>query len=335
MSNADVRHHLFIAGTGRAGTSFLVRYLQAVGLETHISKSGDSQWAESANAGLEDMPVAQPNETLPYVIKSPWIAEFIEQLLENKGIAVDAFIIPVRDLREAAESRIILELCSFYENVDWASSFDSMWRERGFTSGGGVFSLDPVDQERLLAVGFARLVQRLVRANIPIVFLDFPRIVEDPDYLYEQVRSFIPKSVDREAARKCHLLLADPDKVRVANEQIVLAQTVPDGASAPLNPDVGARSACDQRDAAFERLDLIALRREIAKRKKDLRDFKDMASARRRIDEIEALNAGLAGERDGLARERNALQQEVARLRAKEERRLSRVIKRFFKRFTS
>jgi hypothetical protein len=37
--NKIPRRHLLIAGTGRAGTSFLVRYLSALGLETEIDRS--------------------------------------------------------------------------------------------------------------------------------------------------------------------------------------------------------------------------------------------------------------------------------------------------------
>jgi hypothetical protein len=48
---------MLIAGTGRAGTSFLVRYLSALGLETEIERSGQSQWDDVANAGLETMPL--------------------------------------------------------------------------------------------------------------------------------------------------------------------------------------------------------------------------------------------------------------------------------------
>ena len=43
--------HLFIAGTGRAGTSFLVRYLTALGLDTRLTRHGEEGWDEEAHAG--------------------------------------------------------------------------------------------------------------------------------------------------------------------------------------------------------------------------------------------------------------------------------------------
>lgn len=64
-------NHLLIAGTGRAGTSLLVRYLNALRLTTHITRSNrQTHLIEDANAGLEDL-ILHGGENLPYVVKSP------------------------------------------------------------------------------------------------------------------------------------------------------------------------------------------------------------------------------------------------------------------------
>ena len=47
--------HLAIAGTGRAGTSFLVRYLTELGLDTHLARHGeDGSWDEVPQCGIGD-----------------------------------------------------------------------------------------------------------------------------------------------------------------------------------------------------------------------------------------------------------------------------------------
>src|SRR5271170_1882476 len=70
--------HLVIAGTGRAGTSFLVRYLTELGLDTTLARNGDrAGWDAEANAGLENMLISDAD--LPYVVKSPWICEYVDQ----------------------------------------------------------------------------------------------------------------------------------------------------------------------------------------------------------------------------------------------------------------
>ena len=74
-------HHLVIAGTGRAGTSFLVRYLTELGLDTSLSRQGEAAfWDEAANAGLEEFPIVGSGANLPYVVKSPWTGDCIERL---------------------------------------------------------------------------------------------------------------------------------------------------------------------------------------------------------------------------------------------------------------
>jgi hypothetical protein len=91
------RRHLLIAGTGRAGTSFLVRFLTELGLETHISRFGENPWDQAAQAGLEDLPVAAALENLPHVFKSPWAYQFIEQMLADPAIELEGVIIPMRE----------------------------------------------------------------------------------------------------------------------------------------------------------------------------------------------------------------------------------------------
>jgi len=212
------RRHLLIAGTGRAGTSFLVRFLAELGLETHISRFGEDPWDDAAQAGLEDLPVAAGLENLPYIFKTPWAYQFIEQMLADSAIAFDAVIIPMRDLVEAAASRSIVQLQAIHGRAPWMAQMDNTWEDWGDTAGGAVFSLNPVDQARLLALGFHRLVNRLVLAEVPLIFVAFPRMVQDTDYLIGKLRPVIPASVTLEQARQSHRRVADAALVRVGEE---------------------------------------------------------------------------------------------------------------------
>ena len=205
--------HIIIAGTGRTGTTFLVQYLTELGLDTHVSRQGFGQMDANANAGLEDMPLVAAAETLPYVIKAPWIGECVDEILASPGIQIDAAILPVRDLVEAASSRIILELRALHQNAPWmAQQFGKTWENWAVTSGGAIFSLNPVDQARILAVSFHRLIQRLVDARIPMLFLGFPRFVEDGDYLFEQLRSILPETVTPQQALAAHQRIAQRER---------------------------------------------------------------------------------------------------------------------------
>lgn len=249
------KHHLLITGTGRAGTSFLVRYLHALGLETHFSRFGEhAAWHEEANAGAENLPLSSLDAQLPYVVKSPWAAEFIEQMLTDPDIVLDAAVIPVRNLEDAAESRAIVELRDIAEQDDFMTKFEQPWAHRGRTPGGMVYSLHPLDQARILALGFHHLIERLTAAEIPVLFLSFPRLVQDAAYLHAKLSPLLPMPVTPEAARAAHASCADPGMIRV-----------------------GAQG----RDRTLEILDRVALAREIERLRERISGMETEASSAR------------------------------------------------------
>ncbi len=248
--DASPRRHLIIAGTGRAGTTFLVRYLSAMGLDTHISRHGnEAQLDEAAQAGLEDFPLGPDADDLPYVIKNPMLYEFVDQVLTSEKIKLDGVIIPVRNLREATSSRLILERRSMYEHLPWLGFMDKAWDTVGNVPGGLIFSLNALDEARTLSMGLHLLIERLVQANVPMVFLNFPRIITDAGYLFEKLAPFLPAGTTAQAAADAHAKLADPEKVRTERET-----AAPEGAAA-------ATSAGD----IDSQVDRIALLREFAR----------------------------------------------------------------------
>jgi len=209
-------NHVVIAGTGRAGTSFLVQYFDACGLETHLTSNPTAQLDENANAGLEDLPLPGYHNS-PYVMKSPWLYEIVDKLVERDDITLDAVIIPIRDIVEAATSRVVLEMRARYgdENLDFNVAQWSTWAR---TAGGVVYSLNPLDQARVLAMGFHETVRTLVQKDVPIIFLDFPRLVNDGEYLWAKLSPILRDRINREAAIAAHAKLALPSKVRVGEE---------------------------------------------------------------------------------------------------------------------
>lgn len=282
------RHHLCIAGTGRAGTSFLVRYLAEVGLQTHLAIHDEPAWYDDANAGLEDLPVPGLEAHLPYVIKSPWLSEFLHNVLDNPNIEVDCVVIPMRDLIEAATSRIVLELQAIHKVQPWLLDSGHTPETWGLTPGGAVFSLNPLDQGRLLATSFFQLVERLVRADIPILFLSFPRLVEDRQYLFDKLRPFLPPELTREQAVAAHARVADMAKVRVGSELQRPVETTP---VSTKWPGIGYPSVA--------RLDLIATRRDVHRLNKNLAEVvADCQAVTAEVDKLRELCATVRAERD-------------------------------------
>ena len=248
--------HLIIAGTGRAGTSFLVRYLTELGLDTTLARNGErAGWDSEANAGLENLLLSGAD--LPYVVKSPWIGEYIDQVLKEEQFKIDAFIVPVRDLVEAATSRVVLERRAIHQHNPWmVDQLERTWETYGHTPGGLVYSLNPLDQARLLAVQFHQLVLKVAEAGIPLVFPAFPRIAGDWDYLHKCLQPILPLKIPEDVARATHGRVAEAAKVRVTGEI---------GNDGPSNVIYRSQVKSGAHYPSLTEIDNIALRREIGR----------------------------------------------------------------------
>lgn len=212
-------HHAVIAGTGRAGTTFLVDFLAACGLDVGGAKSDDS-WYPRAQAGRE---IALDDETRPYVVKDPWLFSYC-RALDLSNLTVDILIIPVRDLTEAASSRVHQERLGM---------IDAGWAHRsnvgvfGSTPGGVIYSVDIDDQRHLLAEGLHELVFWASQNRIPVCLLAFPRLVEDREYLIEMLQPWLAEHCSAEEAREAFDATSQPEKVNAFHGG--RATTTPDG----------------------------------------------------------------------------------------------------------
>jgi hypothetical protein len=170
-------HHIIISGTGRAGTTFLIQLLTSLGFDTGFANV-EGAIDPNCNAGME-RDLRQPDA--PYIVKSPWLCDYLDALMEQTDIVIDHAIIPVRDLFSAAESR---------RNVVQRSNTDLSPSQIP----GGLWHTDRAEeQEAILASQFYKLIYTLVKREIPMTFLYFPRLVHDPEYLYDSLRFLLHK----------------------------------------------------------------------------------------------------------------------------------------------
>ncbi|MBT2336881.1 hypothetical protein J7E49_23620 [Variovorax paradoxus] len=306
------KNHLMIAGTGRAGTTFLVQYLAACGLDTHLARHpAANTYNEDANAGLEDLPFDNPD--LPYVVKSPWLYAYATRLLADPSIVLDAVIFPMRSIVEASTSRVVNELRARYA-VEGLPDDCRLWESWGTTPGGIVYSLNPIDEARLLALGFHELMHTLVKYDVPLVMLDFPRLVEDPDYLYDKLHPVIGAKVDRERALSAHRETAVPAKVRVGRE--LAAHTAGPRPQEPRTQAPGIEfpsQATLDRVAIKRELDKAVSERAVLQRKLD-EAIAGRAERQRELDEAIANGEACRRELDESLRSQAALTQNLERL---------------------
>ena len=173
------RRHVIISGTGRAGTTALVQLLTDLGLDTGFTDLSSGLF-EFASAGMS-LDIRRPDA--PYIIKSPWLCDYLDEVLQGGDVIIDHAIVPVRDLYSAAESRRVVT-----EKAD-----RSIYPDR--VPGGLWHTEDPARQEAVLAGQLYKLVYAIAKHEIPLTLLHFPKFICDPEYLYKQIL-FVLKDVD-------------------------------------------------------------------------------------------------------------------------------------------
>lgn len=173
-----------ISGTGRAGTTFLVTLLTHLGLDTGFGIE-DTAVPAIARAGLErDIRAADA----PHIVKSPYFCDFADEILALP-IRIEHAIIPVRLFDAAAASRAHVQKLATGAADGETSVCGGLW---------------DTDQEHkqvgVLRLKFTKLIEALVRHDIPMTFLWYPRLVRDPDYLFAKLK-FLLDPIDRTAFR--------------------------------------------------------------------------------------------------------------------------------------
>jgi hypothetical protein len=166
-----------------------------------------------ARAGLERN-LLDPRAA--YVVKDPWLFSYCDQI-DPGEVEVEALLVPVRELAASATSRILQERITMAESF-WSDLQPS--DVHGMVPGGAVYSLDPVDQARILAVGFHRLILWATTRRIPLFLLEFPRIVGDGEYLIDTLWPWLGEHCERDRAVEAFVSVADPGLVRVDGGQV-------------------------------------------------------------------------------------------------------------------
>lgn len=168
-----MRKHVVITGTGRAGTSYLVELLTFLGLDTGFTPESVSSLKDSVGrAGLEHNIL---HDNCPYIIKSPWFCDVADEVLQRDDINIVHVFVPIRHLQAAAESRRFV--------TQSGSVYGGLWHTDSQEEG---------VQEGVLANQFYKLMLALSKTDIQVTLLNYPRITQDPVYLYNKLLPILP-----------------------------------------------------------------------------------------------------------------------------------------------
>lgn len=190
------KHHLLITGTGRTGTTFLVKLLTMLDFYTGFSKEQVTA-GKSLTAGLEHQGIGG---NLPYVIKNPKLMWLLPELLRKNKVVIDHILLPMRDINAAAESR--------RENVRKSSAQVAPQDVVGGLEGVS----NPAEQEIFFLRQYYDFMEFVSQYHIPITLLQYPRLVLDGEYLYEKLYPIL-SAIPKNHFLKVFRMLSDPSLV--------------------------------------------------------------------------------------------------------------------------
>jgi len=183
------KHHLLISGTGRTGTTALTTFLHALGVKTVVGGID-----KNSRAGWE----ATLTPDAPYLIKSPFLCDTLDECVNNNDVIIDGLIVPIRDLYSAAESR---------RSVQRKSGSDV----KPVPGGLWCANMESGVQEGILAIKLYNLIYKATQLNITPIFIDFDRLIRDSEYLWENLIPFLPANVNKERFTYLHKAHFNPN----------------------------------------------------------------------------------------------------------------------------
>lgn len=166
---------ILITGTGRCGTTFLIHLYTYLGYKTGWSREecdAELHKIKGLRGGIEHGVGGERAEKAK-VIKNPYFLFQREEVFKKYNI--EKIVLPIRDLDAASKSR-----------EHQSESLDSL--HGGFTHG-----VDNIqDQSTINARGVYNFIEFVTKKEIELIIISFPRIINDPEYLYRKLFNGIP-----------------------------------------------------------------------------------------------------------------------------------------------
>jgi hypothetical protein len=164
-----VKNVTLVSGTGRCGTTFLMKLFTCLKLNTGITKEQiKKNIYQNCNSGIE----LNIEKTNAYIYKNPTYARTLNDIVK-KNIIVDFLIVPVRDYKISADSRGKFGL---------KKNGGFCWNAKNVES-----------QINEYYKSISILLLDITKLNISTIFLDYDKMICDKEYLYQKLLPLFSK----------------------------------------------------------------------------------------------------------------------------------------------
>jgi hypothetical protein len=157
---------ILITGTGRCGTTFLIKLFTFLDFDTGFTKENYKKFIPmNCNAGME-----KNYKENHYILKNPDFLINMNSIIQDNRIQIKYVILPIREYNSAAESRA----------------------SHGKSRGGLVWGAkDMLTQLVVFHKSMANYIRLMTIHEIPTIFLDFEKMTMDKNYLFNKLKPIL------------------------------------------------------------------------------------------------------------------------------------------------
>ncbi len=161
-----------ITGTGRCGTTFLIKLFSFLDFNTGYNRNNYKlNIFSNCNSGMERNYKEKYN-----VLKNPRFMEDIENIAKDTSITIKNVIIPIRELKMSAKSRV----------------------NHGIGARGGLWNAkDESSQIDFYKNILTNYIVISTKYDIKTIFIDFDKMINDKTYLFNKLKNILDeKNID-------------------------------------------------------------------------------------------------------------------------------------------
>lgn len=156
---------ILITGTGRCGTTFLIKLFSFLDFNTGYNRKNYMSFiSTNCNSGMEKNYKANY-----YILKNPEFINNIENIVKDKSVIIKNVIIPIRDLSISAKSR-----------VKHKKQNGGLWNAN-----------DEASQIKFYKDILTNYLVVSTKYDINTIYIDFDKMVNDKTYLFNKLKNIL------------------------------------------------------------------------------------------------------------------------------------------------